>query len=153
MDLCSALANVDVPVFAVCKEVEKDEQVPKEKMLGLEEFKSQYFCGELYHDPDRAFFDALGNKPIFTFGTLGKALLNPLTTRRELKEMGERQTAKGIEGNMVGDGLAKGGVLVVSAGSQLLHVFHEDPGNGIPAAEAAKIVAAVESMRATAPAA
>ena len=67
-------------------------------MLGIAEFEDKYFtCGPLYHDPERNFWTALGNKPIFTLGSLGKALINPFKTRRELKEMGEKFKAKGVE--------------------------------------------------------
>jgi len=153
VDLCAGLKaeNTPLPVFAVCKEVEKDEDTPPEKMLGLAEFEETYFCGPLYHDPERCFWTALGNKPIFTFGTLGKALLNPFKARREMKAMGERFKAKSIEGNMVGDGLAKGGILVIGPDSEVRHVFYEDPGNGVPAAELEAILSAAKSVAAAAP--
>uniref|UniRef100_A0A6V4SN97 Peroxiredoxin-like 2 activated in M-CSF stimulated monocytes n=1 Tax=Prymnesium polylepis TaxID=72548 RepID=A0A6V4SN97_9EUKA len=116
-------------------------------MLGVEEFRTGYFCGPLYQDPEREFYKILGSKPIFTFGGIGKALLNPLKLRRELKEMGERQKAKNVEGNMQGDGLTKGGILVISPQDEILHTFYEEPGNGVPKEEAAKIIAAVRSIR------
>ena len=138
MDLCNGLAAASgspLPVFCVVKEVEAppEDAVPEEKMLGVAEFEDKYFCGPLYHDPERAFWTALGNEPIFTLGTLGKALINPFKARREMKEMGERMKEKGVEGNMVGDGLAKGGVLVIAPDSSVRHVFREDPGNGTSA--------------------
>lgn len=135
-----------MPVLAVVKEVEAESTEP-EKLLGLEEFEKQYFCGPLYHDPERCFFDALGNEPIFTLGGIGKALLNPLKARREMKEMGERQKAKGIEGNMRGDGLAKGGIFVIGADGDIKFTFYEDPGNGVPAEDCAKIIAAAKALQ------
>ena len=152
MDLCAGLAANEggspLPVFAVVKEVEAPEEddVPAEKMLGLSDFEEQYFCGGLYHDPERVFWTALGNKPIFTFGTIGKALINPLKARREMKAMGERMKAKSVEGNMVGDGLAKGGILVVAPGGDVKHVFYEDPGQGVPADEVAAILSAAKDV-------
>lgn len=119
-------------------------------MLGIQEFQDNYFkCGPLYHDPERAFWTALGNKPIFTLGGFGKALLNPLKVRRELKAMGERFKAKGIEGNMRGDGLAKGGILVIAPSGDVRHVFYEDPGQGVPEAEVAAILSAAKSVAST----
>ena len=41
-----------------------------------------------------------------------EALWRPRTAYREFKELGERHKAKGVEGNMVGDGLKLGGVFV-----------------------------------------
>jgi len=133
-------------VHGVVKELEKDD-APPEKRLGVAEFEKDYFCGPLYQDPEREFYKLLGSKPIFTLGGLGKALLNPLKVRRQLKEMGERQKAKGVEGNMQGDGLTKGGILVISPRDEILHTFYEDAGNGVPAEECAKIVAAVRSIK------
>jgi len=154
LDLCAGLKadGNPLPVFAVVKEVEAADEVAAEKMLGLAEFEDKYFCGPLYHDPERCFWTALGNKPIFTFGTLGKALINPLKARRELKAMGERQKAKGVEGNMVGDGLAKGGILVIAPDSTVKHVFYEDPGNGVPQDELDALLKAAKGVAASAPA-
>lgn len=147
-DLCAALtANncQSLPVYGVVKEVEA-EDTPADKLLGISEFETKYFCGSLFQDPERLFYKALGDKPIFTFGTLGKVLLNPFSTRRVLKEMAERQKAKNVEGNLRGDGLTKGGILVISAQGQILHTFYEDAGNGVPEDEREKIVAAAQSI-------
>jgi len=144
VDLCTALekAGTELPLFAVVKECE----APGEKILGVDEFAQRYFCGPLYQDVDLVFFEALGKKPIFTFGTLGSLLLNPLRARREMKEMGDRQKMKGIEGNMKGDGLIKGGVLVISPKDEVVHTFYEEPGKGIPTEAAAKIIAAIRTL-------
>ena len=85
-------------------------------------------------------------RPIFTLGTLGKALINPFKARREMKEMGERMKAKGVEGNMVGDGLAKGGILVIAPDDSVRHVFYEDPGQGVPEFEVQAIVSAAKGV-------
>ena len=152
MDLCAGLgAEPPLPVFAVVKEVEAEDEVPAEKMLGVDEFEKQYFCGPLFHDPERIFWTALGNKPIFGLGTLGQMLLNPLKARREMKEMGERMKAKQVEGNMVGDGLAKGGILVISPNDEVRHVFYEDPGQGVPDFEVKAILSAAKGVAAEAP--
>lgn len=152
MDLCAGLAANEggspLPVFAVVKEVEKpvEEEVPEEKMLGVADFETQYFCGPLYHDEERVFWEALGNQPIFTLGGLGKALLNPLKVRRDLKAMGERMKAKGLEGNMMGDGLAKGGIMVIAPDGEIKFTYYEDPGKGVPLEEAARILAAARAV-------
>ena len=104
------------------------------------------FCGPLYHDPERVFWEALGNEPIFSLGTLGQALLRPLKLRRELQEMGARQAAKGVAGNMNGDGLAKGGILVIAPDDQVCHVFKEDPGKGVPSEEMAALLSAARRV-------
>ena len=62
--------------------------------------------------------------------------------------MGKRLESKGVEGNMVGDGLAKGGVLVITPDDKVRYAFYEDPGNGIPEAEVAAIVNAASEVAA-----
>ena len=56
-----------MPVVAVVKEEELPTPVEEEKKLGLVDFQDDYFCGPLYLDPEREFYQALGNKPIFSF--------------------------------------------------------------------------------------
>ena len=131
------------------KEEEKPPDTDADKMLGVAEFEEQYFCGPLYlSDEDRTLYQHLGNQPIFTLGTLARALLNPFKARREMKEMGERMKARKIEGNMVGDGLVKGGVLCIAPSGEIKHTFYEDPGNGIPSEELAAIVSAAAAIEA-----
>lgn len=146
--MCAALAaETDLPpVLAVVKETEEPPPIEEDKLLGIAEFESKYFCGPVYHDPSRAFYEVLGSKPIFTLGGIGKALLNPLKTRRELKEMGERMKSKGLEGNMKGDGLTKGGIFVIDPSGEVRFTFNEDPGNGVPAEQLSQIVAAAKSV-------
>jgi hypothetical protein len=120
-------------------------------MRGLAEFESKYFCGRLFlSDPERKLYEFLGSKPIFTIGGIGRMLLNPFKARREMKALGDRMKTKNVEGNMVGDGLTKGGVFVVGPDGELKHVFSEDAGKGIPEENQKKIVESVRSFRAVA---
>jgi len=146
--LCGALAAAELtlPVLAIVKEPEAEPPVEPDKLLGLEEFASRYFCGPMYLSEEREIYAALGSKPIFTLGGLGKALLNPFKFRSQLNEMSERLSQKGVEGNMQGDGLTKGGVLVIAPDSGIRHVFYEDPGNGMPQAELNAIIAAAKTI-------
>lgn len=133
-------------MLAVVKEEELD-GVAEDELRGLAAFEDAYFCGPLYLSDDaRSLYAYLGDAPIFTAGSLGRALLNPLGTWRELKAMGARMKAKGVEGNMVGDGLTKGGVLCVAPDGELKYTFYEDAGKGIPEECQQQIVAAVRSF-------
>lgn len=134
------------------KEEEKPPGTEADKMLGVADFAEQYFCGPLFlSDEERTLYQYLGNQPIFTLGTLGRALLNPFKARREMKEMGERMKAKNIEGNMVGDGLTKGGVLCIAPSGKIEYIFREDPGKGIPQEAQDAIVNAVRSFQQASP--
>lgn len=146
-DLCAALSGVDVPVYGIVKEEELPQPVDAEKMRGVAEFESQYFCGPLYlSDEARTIYQFLGNKKIFTLGSIFKSLLKPWRLRRELKEMSARMKSRKIEGNMVGDGLIKGGVLCIAPSGDIKYTFYEDAGKGIPTDCQADIVAAVRSF-------
>lgn len=120
------------PVIGVCKEQETEEK-PDE--LGIGEFDSQYFsCGTLYLDEDRALFDCLGNRKISL--PMGK-LLNPFRwkeVRADLKAMKARMESKGVDGNMKGDGLVQGGVLVVGPAPrcEVRYTYLEETGSEIP---------------------
>jgi len=141
--LCALLAKESspLPVLAVCKETETE---AGDDTLGIAEFEDKYFCGPMYHDPQRTFYEYLGNKKISL--PLGKMIFNPLGTWRDIKSMGARLKERGLDGNMKGDGLVKGGVLVIAPDDRVVHTFFEDIGNGIPEAEAAKIAEAVRQV-------
>lgn len=129
----------------------KEEELPlpvePEKMRGVAEFEKTYFCGPIFlSDEGRTLYEFLGNEPIFTLGTLGKALLNPFKARRKMKEMGKRLKADSIEGNMNGDGKTKGGVLCIAPDGELRYTFYEDPGKGVPKSAQDKIIEAVRSF-------
>jgi len=47
---------------------------------------------------------------------------------------------------MVGDGLAKGGILVITPDNEVRHVFYEDPGKGVPEFEIDAIVSAAKRV-------
>jgi len=147
-DLCSIKQSCPLPLVAVCKEVEKE----GDDALGITEFTDKYFCGPLYQDAGRAFYDYLGNKKISI--PLG-ALLNPFKAYGEMKKMGARLKERGLEGNLKGDGLVKGGVIVVGPRDEVLYTHFEDIGNGIPAEALKEISAAANKVAAggTAPAA
>lgn len=142
VDLCQGLkaAGVKVPVFAVAKEEELPPPVDAEKMRGTADFQNSYFCGPMYLDADKAFYKYLGNKPINPL-----ELLNPFT----LAKIPEKLKSKSIEGNTIGDGITKGGVLVIDPEGEVLHKFFEKTGEGVPDKDLEKIVEAAKSIKAS----
>jgi hypothetical protein len=121
---------------AVCKEIEKED----DDTLGIGEFADKYWEGNpLYQDKDRAFFTFLGNKKL---SIPLKSLLNPIRAYRELKALGARMKERGLEGNLKGEGLVKGGVLVVGPDDTVLYTHFEETGSGIPKEALAEIKAA-----------
>lgn len=130
----------------------EQEQETEEKPddLGISEFDSKYFaCGTLFLDEERKIFDMLGNRKISL--PMGK-LLNPFKwkeVRSDLKAMKERMESKGVEGNMKGDGLVQGGVLVVgpAPSCEVRYTYLEKTGSELPIDE---IEAALKELSAVA---
>lgn len=115
-----------------------------EAKLGVQEFADKYFCGPLFLDEERKLYDALGSRKLSL--PLGKLILNPLQTYRDFKALGARTRAKGLEGNMQGEGLILGGVLVVSAKGDVVYTYLEETGSELPLTEIGK---AIDSLSAS----
>ncbi len=78
--------------------------------------------------------EVLGNKKLSL--PIGKMLFSPLTTWREIKAMGARTKEKGVEGNMAGEGIVKGGILIVGpGGTDVIYSYAEETGSEIPIKE------------------
>ena len=100
---------------------------------GVGAFEREYFTGgSLYLDEDRAFYGYLGNKKLLTPGSILKGLLLPWRTYKSLKAVGARMKEKNIEGNMVGEGLILGGVLVVDRTGRVTYSYPEQTGSPAP---------------------
>ena len=61
-----------------------------------------------------------------------KALLLPWRTIRSFRDVGRRMKEKSIEGNMVGEGLLLGGVLVVDKSGKIIYSYQEKTGTPAP---------------------
>ncbi|KAL7063284.1 hypothetical protein AAHC03_01733 [Spirometra sp. Aus1] len=87
---------------------------------GVEEFqREQFFSGELYLDPKKETYAAMGFGSVGAFSGLrslfqsqGRSLI------RETKD-------KGVQGNLKGDGWQLGGLLVVEKGGKVLYSFQQ----------------------------
>ena len=66
---------------------------------------------------------------------------NPLGVWRDFKALGERLKEKKIDGNMVGDGLTLGGILVIGPKNEVLYQYKEETGKEIPTKEIADALA------------
>mmetsp|Transcript_35895 Transcript_35895/g.78611 ORF Transcript_35895/g.78611 Transcript_35895/m.78611 type:complete len:148 (+) Transcript_35895:402-845(+) len=122
-----------VPLYGVVKEVAPTSQAKTDAKLGVAEFEEKYFGGnQLYLDEKKVFYDSLGGK------WLSLPSWNPFSLWEGYKKLNKRIKSTGIEGNLVGEGLVKGGVLVFGAGDKgILHQHEEstgqDPAKWIPA--------------------
>lgn len=129
----------------------KEEETP-EQDLGVVEFATKYFCGSLYLDEARETFQQLGDRKIsLPLGTL----LRPWKLWGAMKELGARTKEKGVEGNMKGDGLVQGGIVVVGPAPEctVLYTYLEETGKPIPVDEIDAAIAECNSLAVAASAA
>lgn len=120
-------------LVGVVKEVAPTKQAANDTVLGVGEFQRDYFKGsDLYIDEDKAFYAYLGNRRLLTLGGTLKALLLPWRTVGAIRDIGKRMTAKNIEGNMIGEGLLLGGVLVVDKAGKIIYSYQEKTGTPAP---------------------
>ncbi|XP_019513981.1 PREDICTED: prostamide/prostaglandin F synthase, partial [Hipposideros armiger] len=97
--------------------------------LGLQEFlDGGYFAGELYLDESKQFYKELGFKRYNSLSILPAALGKPV------RDVATKAKAVGIQGNLSGDLLQSGGLLVVTKGGDkvLLHFIQKSPGDYVP---------------------
>ncbi|XP_006885878.1 PREDICTED: prostamide/prostaglandin F synthase [Elephantulus edwardii] len=97
--------------------------------LGLQEFlDGGYFAGELYLDESKQFYKELGFRRYNSLSILPAALGKPV------RDVAAKAKAVNIQGNLSGDLLQSGGLLVVSKGGEkvLLHFAQKSPGDYVP---------------------
>jgi hypothetical protein len=90
--------------------------------VGLLEFYDSYFTFPLFRDVELQLYTALGSRKI------GLKTWNPFRLYRGYKELGSRMSEKKIEGNLKGEGMIQGGVLVFGASGQIEYAYEEDVG-------------------------
>uniref|UniRef100_A0A8C9JBX7 Prostamide/prostaglandin F synthase n=1 Tax=Panthera tigris altaica TaxID=74533 RepID=A0A8C9JBX7_PANTA len=86
------------------------------------------FAGELYLDESKRFYKELGFKRYNSLSILPAALGKPV------RDVALKAKAAGIQGNLSGDLLQSGGLLVVTKGGDrvLLHFVQKSPGDHVP---------------------
>ncbi|ELR61335.1 hypothetical protein M91_10893, partial [Bos mutus] len=113
--------------------------------LGLQEFlDGGYFAGELYLDESKQFYKELGFKRLWCrvrtcmsqlcLGRYNSLSILPAALGKPVREVAAKAKAVGIQGNLSGDLLQSGGLLVVAKGGDkvLLHFVQKSPGDYAP---------------------
>ncbi|CAB1119444.1 unnamed protein product [Ectocarpus sp. CCAP 1310/34] len=103
--------------------------------LGVEEFSGFFKNGEIYFDEEKAFFNALGMR----WEGLS-SLMKPSVISNA-----KRASAKGVKGNLKGEGRLLGGLLVVGGGDSGIAFEHREAVFGDHASMDA-IMAAVDTV-------
>ena len=106
---------------------------------GLCEFYNSYFTYPLYRDENLEFYKAFGQ------GTIFKGMSwNPITLYRGLKTVQKRMKEKGIAGNMAGEGVKTGGIIIFGTDGQPKYMYAEETGRELVMDD---IKAALQAMR------
>ena len=121
-------------LFGVVKETGVDDE-------GLTTFYNDFFSYPLYRDADMVFYNALGDRrlsvPWWNPYALFKGAFAVLDIMARLKK-------KNIQGNLAGEGIIKGGVIVFDKDGKQRYAYLEEVGSEIPVED---ILAAMESVK------
>ena len=105
-------------------------------------FQNDHYSFPLYRDENLDFYRAFGDGKI-TDSMSYWTLLNPYKLYKGMKEMGKRMESKNLEGNMVGEGLKTGGIIVFGSDGKPKYAYKEITGSPL---ETDDIVAALRDV-------
>jgi len=107
---------------------------------GLAEFESNFFPYPLYRDESKTFYNALGLRKM----SLKPKSWNPLKIYRGMRDMLKRLSDKNISGNMVGEGLIQGGIIIFDRNGKARYAYREETGFEVPIND---VIAAVRTVK------
>ena len=105
----------------------------------MQEFATEYFPYPLYRDEETTFYTALGARKMKVTS------FNPFKIFRALREVGKRLKKKQISGNMKGEGLVQGGIIIFDKAGRARYAYREETGFEVPIED---IIAAVKMVKA-----
>jgi len=120
-------------LFGLVKETGVDDE-------GLVEFYTNSFPFPLYRDEGLVFYNHF-----FNGRRLGLSTLNPLRLYRGYKEMTARLNKKGLEGNLKGEGILQGGIIIFGKDGAPKFAYEEETGTALPMDEIKSALEAVIS--------
>lgn len=121
-------------IFGTIKETAVDDD-------GLVEFYEKSFTFPLYKDENLTFYEFFGKKK------LGLTSYNPLRLYRGYMRMMKRVNEKGLSGNLVGEGMIQGGIIVFDKNGQAKFAYEEETGKEAPIEDILLAVKAVKEER------
>lgn len=109
-------------LFGIVKETGVDD-------AGLAEFHSKYYPYDLYRDDDLIFYNNFFGQRKFGLSSLS---LNPIKIYRGVRTLSTRMKAKSIDGNLIGEGSVKGGVILFDKRGKVKYAYQEETGTELP---------------------
>ena len=119
-------------VFGLVKETGVDDE-------GLAEFYSKSFNFPLYRDETLLFYNEFFNGKKLSLETF-----NPFKLYRGYKKMTARLAEKGLEGNLKGEGMVQGGIIIFDKDGKAQYAYKEETGSPLPIDD---ILVAVEAVK------
>ena len=107
-------------MFGVVKEIGVDDE-------GLTEFYKNSFPFPLYKDDGLVFYNEF-----YGMRKLKLTTWNPVRLYRGFKEMNARLKEKNLEGNLTGEGLVQGGIIVFGKDGKAKYAYEEETGKEVP---------------------
>jgi len=119
-------------LFGVIKETGVDD-------TGLEEFHDVYFPHPVYRDEDLFFYSLFGDDNSIFKGVSW----NPFQLYKDYKDLGVRMKEKNIEGNLVGEGLKTGGIIIFDKKGEPKYAYPEQTGTPLVEEDLVSVLRAI----------
>jgi hypothetical protein len=117
-------------LIGIIKEVAPVAGAKTDAELGVGEFQTEYFNNNpLYMDSKKEFYTYLGDKSLLSQPL---STWNPFKLYSDFKSLTARLETKKVTGNLKGEGLLKGGILIVHPTRGLLYTHEENTGSEMP---------------------
>lgn len=112
--------------------------------VGLTEFYDNYFTYPIYKDESLLFYNALGMRQLSLKAMLKETWWNPYRIYKSYRKLSERLQSKNITGNMKGEGLGQGGIIIFNKAGVAQYAYREETGSEIPIHD---ILLAIQAVR------
>jgi len=109
-------------LFGIVKETGVDD-------VGLASFYKDHYPYPLYRDENLDFYNAFGSNKKITDSMSWSMILNPFKIYKGMQKMKKRMSSKGLEGNMVGEGLKTGGIIIFGNDGEAKYCYPEITGS------------------------
>jgi len=120
-------------LFGIVKETGVDDE-------GLAEFYWESYPYTLYKDEEMVFYnDFFGGRK------LGLSTWNPFSLYSGYKKMTKRLEEKNLSGNLKGEGLLQGGIIIFGKDGKPAYAYQEETGSDIPVDEFLSAISAVKN--------
>jgi len=119
-------------LFGVVKETGIDDE-------GLAEFQSKHYPFDLYRDNDLVFYNEFLGKQKISLNTW-----NPYKLVVGYRAITKRLKGKSIDGNLTGEGMIKGGVILFDKNGEVKYAYQEETGSELPLDDIAAAALAIK---------